>query len=443
MRLFSTAALVAAFFATTVIAGMEDLAAVLPSCAVSSAILLPLLWRELGGTDRLKLGCMVTSVPQSSCEATNQTCLCSDTHYAAVLQECVLANCTIRESLTTKNVTTSACGAPIRDHTKIVSHAGLGGGIIALIVFIFRMMARLKCCGGILGADDWTMMLTMNSIGIAHFTLNTLSLADTGLGKDIWTLPFDNITHILYVYFWDELLYLSILPLTKISICCFYLRIFPDRRFRITTYVVIALNIGYWIAFVLISVFQCRPIPGAWHRWDGEGNYKCNHINAQGWTSAVLNMVLDIIVMALPLRQLYGLNLSIKRKAYVICMFSLGIFVTLVSILRLNSLIHFAATTNLTWDYVAVGYWSTIECDVGVICACLPAIRSLLRRVSPTLFGDTAKSKSSYIMNSHSRGNGSHQFAAGPVQNKSGDGQFYPLDELNSDEARLHHPQPV
>jgi hypothetical protein len=34
MRLFGAAALVAALFPTTVIAGMEQLAAVLPSCAV-------------------------------------------------------------------------------------------------------------------------------------------------------------------------------------------------------------------------------------------------------------------------------------------------------------------------------------------------------------------------------------------------------------------------
>jgi hypothetical protein len=88
---------------------------------------------------------------------------------------------------------------------------------------------------------------------------------------------------------------------------------------------VIALNVGYLIAFVLVSVFQCRPLPGAWLRWDGEENFQCNHINAQGWTSAVFNMVLDLIVMALPLKQLYNLKLSIKKKSYVICMFSLGI----------------------------------------------------------------------------------------------------------------------
>ncbi|KAJ5169350.1 uncharacterized protein N7500_002133 [Penicillium coprophilum] len=420
MRLFSTAALVAALFAMNVIAGMEQLATVLPSCA---------------------LDCMVTSVSQSSCQAADQKCLCNDAHYTAILQECVLASCTVQQSLTTKNVTTSACGDPIRDRTNIVSHTGVAGGVIALVAFILRMTARLRCCGGVFGADDWTMMLTMAFL----IPLSALSvvLANAGLGKDMWTLPSNNITHILYVYFWDELIYLSILPLTKISICCFYLRIFPDRKFRNATYITISLNLCYWIAFILISVFQCRPIPGAWHRWYEEENYKCNHINAQGWAAAALNMVLDIIVMILPLRQLYGLNLSVKRKSYVMCMFSLGIFVTLVSILRLNSLIHFASTTNLTWDYVTVGYWSTIECDVGVVCACLPAIRSLLRRVSPGLFGDTEHAKSSYGLNSHSRGTGS-QFAVVPVQSKSDDRQFYPLGDMdNSDEARLHHKHPV
>ncbi|KAI3112827.1 hypothetical protein CBS147333_3335 [Penicillium roqueforti] len=116
MRFFKTAVLVAALFATTVIAGMEQLAAVLPSCA---------------------LDCMMTSVSQSSCKTTDQACLCNDVHYTAVLQECVLANCTIRESLR------------------------VAGGIIALCAFILRMVARFRCCGGIFGADDWTMVLTM------------------------------------------------------------------------------------------------------------------------------------------------------------------------------------------------------------------------------------------------------------------------------------------
>lgn len=165
----------------------------------------------------------------------------------------------------------------------------------------------------------------------------------------------------------DEVLYLSILPMTKISILCFYLRVFPKKEIRVATYVIMALCVGYLISFVLISVFQCDPINGAYLRWDGEHNFKCNNINAQGWAAAIANMILDLIVMALPLRELYQLNLSLRKKLGVLCMFSLGILyvkhsnerkhplltetsVTLVSILRLESLIKFATTQNVTCE---------------------------------------------------------------------------------------------
>lgn len=36
-------------------------------------------------------------------------------------------------------------------------------------------------------------------------------------------------------------------------------------------------------------------------------------------------------------------------------------------------------------DYVAVGYWSTIEINVGIICSCMPNIRLLLVRAFPKL----------------------------------------------------------
>ncbi|KAK9545726.1 hypothetical protein V6Z77_009280 [Aspergillus fumigatus] len=322
---------------------------------------------------------------------------------------------------------------PVRDRTRVVSIAGVAGGALALFAFVLRMMARLPCCGGQFGMDDLAMIVTMSLV----IPLSALSavLANLGLGKDIWTVSPDNITHILYspkIYFYDELLYLSIIPLTKISICLFYLRVFPARPFRMMTYIVIGLNTGFLIAFVMISVLQCRPIKGAWLHWDGEGHYSCNNINAQGWSAAAINMVLDLIVMALPLRELYRLNLSLRKKLFVMSMFSLGIFVTLVSIVRLNSLIHFAATNNLTWDYVEIGYWSTIEVHVGIICACLPAIRALLRRLCPTLFGDTtgAASKPSGTRSGRAASRGEGNILNRPSLSAWPEGKFVPLVDL-------------
>jgi hypothetical protein len=66
-----------------------------------------------------------------------------------------------------------------------------------------------------------------------------------------------------------------------------------------------------------------------------------------------------------------------------------------VSILRLSSLIKFANTQDITCkaiqqcklqiltvagDYVPIGYWSTVEVHVSVVCACLPALPSLFRK---------------------------------------------------------------
>lgn len=58
--------------------------------------------------------------------------------------------------------------------------------------------------------------------------------------------------------------------------------------------------------------------------------------------------------------------------------------VTVVSMLRLKWMIQFANTENVTWDYTPVGYWSTLEVHVGVLIACLPALRSLQHRLFPS-----------------------------------------------------------
>lgn len=59
--------------------------------------------------------------------------------------------------------------------------------------------------------------------------------------------------------------------------------------------------------------------------------------------------------------------------------------VTVVSALRLQSIITFADSTNPTWDNWDITNWSTIEMNVGVICANLPTVRLLLVRLFPVL----------------------------------------------------------
>jgi hypothetical protein len=63
-------------------------------------------------------------------------------------------------------------------------------------------------------------------------------------------------------------------------------------------------------------------------------------------------------------------------------------------------MIQFAHTENVTWDYLPIGIWSAVETHVGVIVACLPAIRSLMRFVRQRLFPKPTVPNSYYENNS-------------------------------------------
>lgn len=125
-------------------------------------------------------------------------------------------------------------------------------------------------------------------------------------------------------YYWDELIYLAALPLTKISILLFYIKIFPQKALHMIVYAVIGLNVVYLIAFEVVSIFQCSPIRGAWLAWDGEFKATCRNINMQAWLAAVFNIVLDVATLVIPLPLLAKLSISTRKKVQIMIMFSLG-----------------------------------------------------------------------------------------------------------------------
>lgn len=120
-------------------------------------------------------------------------------------------------------------------------------------------------------------------------------------------------------------MYLASLTLTKLSMHCFYLRIFSTKKsFRISIYIVMAVTACYGIAYILVSIFQCRPVHAAWEHWDGESEGTCNNINMQGWTNAAINIILDVATIVLPIRELTKLQLWTKQRIHLFMMFSVG-----------------------------------------------------------------------------------------------------------------------
>lgn len=348
---------------------------------------------DLTGVPACGLKCLASEIVNSGCTLSNTTCICTNSVLLANVTECVTSTCSIRDQLSTKKFEATTCGIPGEDRTTLIKVIAIVFGALGLVAFILRCMARL------LGPHDWghddSVMCIVMLLEIAFVCLS-VPIANAGLGLDMWFVPHDSITQVLKLYFFDELLYITALALTKISILFFYLKVFPKRSFRICAWILIGFNLIYALTYDFLLIFQCNPISGAWTFWDGETESKCLSINILGWSAAAINIALDLAVIVLPLPSLFGLSLSMRKRLQIIAMFAVGFFITVVSIIRLYSLIHFGDTQNLTQDYVETGYWSTIEVPVGIICACMPAVRSLFSRALPKIFGTTRNMGSTF-----------------------------------------------
>ncbi|KAJ5701249.1 integral membrane protein [Penicillium malachiteum] len=291
----------------------------------------------------------------------------------------------MKEALTASNVTHTECGDPVRDDTSLSITVPAAGMSIFVVLLILRLYARLVVGKMEMGLDDWaTIFLGCCAVPV---NVGSITLGKAGLGKDIWTLEFNKITRVLYLFYIQEMIYIICVALVKICFLLFYLRIFPSDRTRRIIKLSIAVTLAYGLAFLFVFAFQCSPVSYNWNSWDGTHEGSCVQTNTMVVTAAALNIVLDVWVIALPIPQVLKLQASITTKIQVVFMFSVGFLITGVGIYRAVMLKMFANSTNPTWDDAAGGYWSVIEIDVGIFCLCMPALRSLLGRLIPSVFG--------------------------------------------------------
>ena len=222
-----------------------------------------------------------------------------------------------------KNITAQFCDAPVRDRSGALATCVTAVVIITGIFVLGRMLFKAYGTDGGLWWDDWTILAT-HTCGIGLSVIGIYGLAGHGLGKDIWTLPFDDITILLQFFYFSEVFYLLNITLLKMSILFFYMRLFTTPGTKKVLWVSQIFNGLFGLACVLVAIFQCRPIDYFWSRWDGEHQGTCLNFNAIGWTNAIVGITLDLWMLAIPLNKLRGLSLSWKKKAGVTLMLCAG-----------------------------------------------------------------------------------------------------------------------
>ncbi|KAA8649903.1 hypothetical protein EYZ11_001179 [Aspergillus tanneri] len=334
--------------------------------------------------------CALSCGETVNCSPSDTTCACSNRLFDGILGDCIVANCTIKEQFVTKRLRADECGFPEHRGRPAVEAATLVPLILASLVFVCRVVSKIIHLGGGWGWDDSTITVAYG-IALAIFIINA-SMINYGFGKDMWDIvPFENITTVYKLFYAFVLCYKIQISLAKISVCLFLLRIFSSRLFRYVTYVVIALNVAIAVTWFTCDLLRCIPVYIAWAGWTGEESGQCIDFITVTLTNALVNIFVDVAMVAAPVYEITKLQLSKRKKVGVGLMFAMGLLLTIVAIIRVVVFWNNRWSNNQTAQLQPIVHWSVIEVQIAVLCACLPATRALINHFLPDLVGSSGR----------------------------------------------------
>ncbi|KAF9894677.1 hypothetical protein FE257_006567 [Aspergillus nanangensis] len=264
---------------------------------------------------------------------------------------------------------------------------------LSIVVVGMRIFARAGLMK-FMGREDWTIIGSL-VLAIVYFAL-VCAETHFGLGRhktDLTEYQFQQQLKRLWVAI---PFYNASLGCTKFSILFQYLRIFPDRQFRLACYIVMAIVATYTTWAVVSGFVNCVPVAKF---WDQAMDGSCLSFEAVWFFNASMNIVTDLALLILPMPLLSHLQLPRMQKFALMGVFAMGILVVITSILRLSSLKQVARSPDTSWSNVGAAYWTAAECNVAIICACLPFLRPLVSCLFPKFLSTQSQSYKRYTRN--------------------------------------------
>ncbi|KAF2787589.1 hypothetical protein K505DRAFT_396381 [Melanomma pulvis-pyrius CBS 109.77] len=239
--------------------------------------------------------------------------------------------------------------------------------------------------------------------------------ARLGFGRDMWSIPPDNITNSLKWLYVAYFMYQVAEFLCQLSILAFYLRIMINFKSRLVVWILMGLVTCFGLGNSFSMIFQCMPIHFFWDGWRGEMPGSCGvDVRLFGFVRGGIEIFLDLAILTLPLPMLAKLKMSKKKKLQIMSMFCVGFIITVVSCLRLWAFVRFAQTQNPTYDNTSGLYWCATESNLFTVVACMPAVHAIMHKVlrrfrdvssfaSKGLYGSDGPGKGSYLRHNSDR----------------------------------------
>ncbi|KAI0019205.1 hypothetical protein F4780DRAFT_771391 [Xylariomycetidae sp. FL0641] len=200
-----------------------------------------------------------------------------------------------------------------------------------------------------------------------------------GGGVNIHDVPETSLTEFLDLFLDVQMVARTAMFFARLSILLLYVRIFfPLGTVRTMTWWVIQVtiwaNLLYTISLIFVTTLQCVP-----------RGLPFGSTCVDQWLvlvlASVINVVTDIAVILIPVRSIWKLQMSRKRKWAIGALFAFGALAPIASLARLCYQIPMADNPDKTVLYSTVMLLATAEQGVAMIIGSAPVCSTLLLRI--------------------------------------------------------------
>ncbi|CAH0050900.1 unnamed protein product [Clonostachys solani] len=259
---------------------------------------------------------------------------------------------------------------------------------------------------------DW-LLIASGADAIALFVSDAMTYSLGGMDDydpDAPETPVDVDIALMKLAFAGNYFYDAGIYLPKMALLAFYYKLVPPRnmmpKLRKYLYVITGVTVIFFVTTCFLDTFWCGSYVAV--NWDPDGDcssFDSMNVSRIDW---VLSISADLLGFSIPFFLLPGLRIDKRYLIGLIVTFSLGGVTVAASVVRFATMQAIHAWTNV---YVL----SMAEMVAAIIVVCLPALRSLIRRV------ETHSSKTGATSNkSHGKAYKNYATSTGHIKLSSG-----------------------
>ncbi|KAL7619805.1 hypothetical protein AAE478_010350 [Parahypoxylon ruwenzoriense] len=274
--------------------------------------------------------------------------------------------------------------------------------LTALVAVCARMYVRIRMVQ-IVGADDYIMMAAMllSLVGMGV----VIPQVQYGAGRHAAYLDDDVRSIGLKLNFVTQPIYLWAIPMVKVSVGFFLMRISPIVYYRRILQGVMTFLMAYTFACFMTLMLQCKDLAVLWDPMVKTTCWTPRTLLGLSYANSTINIVTDVFFALLPIPMLWNVKINARTKASLICVLGLGVFACAAAIVKTTFIYNYGKTGDFLWDSANLTIWISAETNTGIIAACLPCIKPMFRSIFDSTFR-YGSSRQNEAYNLHTYGHG-------------------------------------